>query len=227
MFFFDELEYHAVFSRIDPILADTPEAEQRFLSPDEVEQWRRIRDKRARNAWLAGRICLKVLWSRSGRGAFEGDSIAWPTMNVVSRNNQGKGVRPELDIHGKRIDRHFSLSHSDLSVLVVLSKHKNRRIGCDLVPLGSFSGRSVPRHNPFIFHESEQELIQKNLHIGDYLWAVKEAVYKATSLDRPFVPLRWIVRGLKDDLFECRSADGSFIASTRLLDGHVMAVALS
>jgi len=107
-----------------------------------------------------------------------------------------------------------------------VSKKRNRRIGCDLVPLGSFSERT----NRFVFHPEELEAISEDRSVADHLWAVKEAVYKATCRDRPFSPLHWIVRRSENNTFLCRSAEFAnaepVVVHTRLHDGHVLAVAV-
>ena len=225
MYFFDEPEFQAVFSSIESILTDTNGREPYFLSPEEALRWHKIRPDRQRRSWLAGRICLKFLWYRFNQEnqdkSVDENSISWSTINVSSWNEHGEGVSPVLYVDGNRIDRHFSLSHSDFSVLAVLSKQKDRRIGCDLVPLGSFSHRI----NPFIFHPAEQKMIDGTTEeTADRIWAVKEAVYKATSTDRPFAPLQWHVERLNDDIFICRSSESSVVVSTWRHDDHALAV---
>lgn len=204
-----------------------------FLSSEENEHWHRFRSDKQRRAWLAGRICLKSLWlhscgNNSDNGLIDENAVDWTTMNIISRNDKGEGVRPILYVDKKPIDRYFSLSHSDFGVLAVLSKQKNRHIGCDIVPVGSFSDRFSQKNNPFVFHSGERRLLREGM--ADHIWAVKEAVYKATSHDKPFAPIHWVVEHLENNVFVCRSSepgnDISVVVPTRLHDGHVFAVAV-
>jgi 4'-phosphopantetheinyl transferase EntD len=83
---------------------------------------------------------------------------------------------------------HVSLAHAGGTVWAALSTSPHHRVGIDIVPRESFHDRAAglwctKAEQRWLRHACDQSLAAR-------LWAVKEAVYKATNRGEPFVPAR-------------------------------------
>jgi hypothetical protein len=215
MFFFEERGIWAAFAEIQEILERVQGHESDFLSQESLAYWQTIRAEKYRRQWLAGRICATNLWFQHQ------NEIPLPhsqrEVTIVSRNPNGKGMKPTLFFRNISIDRELSISHLDEAVLTVLAKQSGHRMGCDLILPGSIS---VATSRTF-FHDDEIVLNEP-----DKIWAVKETAYKALNNGEAFAPRRWNVSGSQNDpnIFLCSNGEKNAEVKTFLHNGYIVAV---
>ena len=146
------------------------------------------------------------------------------SLELVSHDALGRGVRPRLLLAGRAIPWSVSVSHTETAVLVAISTQPGLTLGVDLVAEDLDAARSLKTW----FDPCEEELVAA----GDpsealRLWAIKEAVYKATNQNDSFAPRRVCIRRTPDGQYQA-TYRGLDLATrcriaTRALPGHVAA----
>lgn len=160
-----------------------------WLSPAEQDEFARLRDIRRRNEWLAARFLLKGMLQRSFAG--NGGSttgIELCNIEILSRDVRGRGQPPRVLLAGRLLSWHVSLAHQDGIVWAAVSVDPDVRVGIDVVPAEPMDLRG----DDLWFTPGEVRWLRQSNDplLGTTLWAVKEAVYKATNRGEPFVPAR-------------------------------------
>jgi 4'-phosphopantetheinyl transferase EntD len=190
--------------RIDARAGAWRVAPQTWLTSAERDELAHWRDPARRDEWLAGRWLLKEMIRRElrarsrirqGSGAWSIDVRLLATsaatdseIEVLSRDPLGRGRPPCVLAAGRALPLHVTLAHTGHVVWAALSTRFDCRIGIDVVPCGAFHDRATG----LWFTEAEQIWLQqaRDPFLPARLWAVKEAVYKATNRGESFVPAR-------------------------------------
>jgi phosphopantetheinyl transferase len=153
-----------------------------MLSPRERVEMVAWRNPHRRLAWLQGRILAKQLVASciSSRGP------APDTIEILSRDGDGRVNRPQLWCDAVRQQMSLSISHTERGVLVAVSTSNDESLGVDMTvcqPLPAGLGRTW-------FARSEQQWLADSgsAGIGCFIWAAKEALYKACNRGESFDP---------------------------------------
>ncbi len=196
---------------------------QLWLSEAERRECGRYRDQSRRRQWLAGRWLAKDLLSEQ--------LVPWPTerkeIKILSRDSQGRAVRPTVHVEQTPQAWHVSISHSRRGVLVGVSLNPAIRVGVDLAEPEDLNPQSL------VFWFSAKE--RRRLRRGDArqaaaCWAVKEAVYKAINTGESFVPRKFEVQSADGAAYHCRYQGDSLKDRSRIatwdVDGHIAVTAI-
>jgi phosphopantetheinyl transferase len=151
---------------------------------DEHCPWR---DPSRRKEWSLSRVVAKRLILDA--------AVERPTspqsIDIRSRDELGRGVRPVVTIDGRAALCSLSISHIKSAVIVAVCADPFVTVGVDLVQKAEL-GKGFLRA---WFDEDEQSRIDPDdAEEICRLWAVKEAVYKAANQNDPFAPRRVRVR---------------------------------
>jgi phosphopantetheinyl transferase len=217
------------YARLDDCLAAADLRAPHF--GDEARQFDRIADATRRRQWLAGRALARELL-RESFGFADGNDV-----QIISRSENGLGMRPLVVADGCQLDCRLSISHTSRGVLVALAPQSECPIGVDLCDeLDSFS----PGFLRLWFTPAEQSWIDGDRRRAATIWAIKEAVFKAISQGAPWNPRELEVHPANDDCVPATAA-AAMPASFRCLyrgqvvqplslalrgiDGHTAAIA--
>lgn len=177
------------------ILHQRPAAD--WLSDSECAALSRLRHPERREAWLAGRLLSKQLMAaENGLPASDYRSI-----EICSVDVRGKGTRPIVSVGGHIRDWSLSISHSETAVFVALSMMPDLRVGVDLTPIQEYRPGFL---NTWFTADERQQVQAAGSRRAIEVWAVKEAVYKASNTGETFAPRRIEVRAESQDRFFCR-----------------------
>ena len=171
-------------------------------SQRELQERERYRDTNRQRAWEAGRILAReMLW--------EAGLVNSRDCEILSREQEGKQVRPNVFEHGRRLPLWMSLSHAAGYVTVAISPDPCQRVGVDLTEIHTVSSAFLRSW----FTPQEQDWIQQQPARAAIVWGAKEAIYKTFSNDESFQPLQveyyltsentWIARYRGADLSNC------------------------
>jgi phosphopantetheinyl transferase len=184
------------FARADEVEQARLENAAVWLADDELDRLAALRDPAVRQAWLAARVVAKQLILNQA-GLTDRNAT---TIEIVSRDAQGRGRRPEVRIAGREASWSLSISHTRIAVGAALCAVPGVCVGIDLVrdgPLGAGFLRTW-------FDPTEQTSVAagdaSELH---RLWAIKEAVYKAAHGGEPFAPRRIRVQRTSAGRYTC------------------------
>ena len=113
-------------------------------------------------------------------------SVGRERIEILSRNAEGRVSRPCLWRDGVEQSWSMSISHSDRGVLVALTADAGTSLGVDLADCNAFSDGFVdlwftPAERAW-FHETQCP------DIACFIWAAKEALYKACNEGESFAP---------------------------------------
>jgi len=176
-----------------------------------------------RRQWLAGRWLAKQLIRRAIGG------VSLPDIQLLARDERGRGVRPRIRVPGRKLPWSVSISHSEHGVLVALAASESLSVGVDLADLRpDRAARFGAGFRRLWFTPCEQRWLDVDppRRIAT-LWALKEAVYKACNAGESFFPQQIEIVPLESDGFRCRYR-GLPLEPISLnvcdLDGHVAAV---
>jgi len=161
----------------------------RWLSPAEQDEFSRLRDKRRRSEWLAGRWLLKgMLWRSLTENGDRRSEIDLCDLEVFSRDPRGRGQPPRALFAGRMLPWHISLAHHSGIVWAAVSVAPDVRVGIDVVQAEPMDLRA----SDLWFTRGELQWLERSNDrlLGTTLWAVKEALYKATNRGEPFVPVQ-------------------------------------
>jgi phosphopantetheinyl transferase len=208
------------FAGLDEFRSRCPGGGQQRLSAKERGELARLRDANRRDGWLLGRVLIKELLREH---VLDGDAAP---IEITSRDDMGRGVRPKVTIAGRTAPWSLSISHTKKAALVAMCPIPGISIGVDLAP----GEPAAPGFARSWFDGSERALLAR----GDWLeaarlWAVKEAVYKAVNQNDPFAPRRVRVRRAPCGGYQCtyRGVDlaGCCCIQTWVCGDHVAALA--
>ncbi len=166
------------FSTIVEALPPAARALPSWLSTDERAELARLRDAARRQQWLAGRWLSKRFIGEAADVSDVGQ------IQILSRDERQRGVRPRIMLDGRRLDWSLSISHTDRGVLVAL-------VPTDLFSVGIDLARDVTTAAGFRrlwFSAGERQWIDDDPRRATVAWAVKEAVYKAANTGETWDP---------------------------------------
>lgn len=150
-----------------------------WLSPAELAEYSRFRDTQRRHAWLVGRLLGKQLIYDRYREQVDGPRA----VEIQSRDNQGRAVRPEVRLEGRPHACSLSISHSQRGVLVAICDDPGISLGVDLAHVEPYGAAFLQMW----FTPEEREWLEQtgSMHAAA-IWAAKEAVYKANNRGEGF-----------------------------------------
>ncbi len=206
-------------------------APETWLSTAEREEYARWRDAGRRREWLGGRWLVKgMIQSALAESSPERAPAGCDEIEVLSRDAAGRGRPPRALVAGRLLPWHVSLAHHGGVVCAVVSTAPGLRVGIDVVSTEALNRRACVCGPWFTVRERRWLQHSPDRQLAGTLWAVKEAVFKATNRGDPFLPERIEVgrravdryTWTRDDLPQ--GADDSLIVSRRA--GFIVAVAL-
>jgi len=168
-----------------------------WLSGSECAELARYRHAERREAWLAGRLLSKQLMTAENISCVSD----YRAIEILSIDVCGKGTRPIVSVGGRIRDWSLSISHSETAVFVALSQTPGLGVGVDLTPIQEYRPGFLKTW--FTSGERQQVRIMGSRRAAE-VWAVKEAVYKASNTGETFVPRRIDVLAGPSGRFFCR-----------------------
>jgi phosphopantetheinyl transferase len=204
---------YAPAARGEVMLAGLGEAWLGRRERAELAAWR---DPRRRGAWLLGRILAKQLVADAYGG------LELQQIEILSRDSLGRVNRPVVWLDGVEQPGSLTISHSHRGALAALDTSGNVVLGADLADSGTFSDGFVE----LWFTPPERRWFQETQSSGIacFIWAAKEALYKACNRGESFAPRD--VEVLPDGRCSYRHAP---LAGCRLqswtVDGHLAVLA--
>lgn len=208
------------FEHLQSVFGLSPED---WLSETERRESARYRDARRLRQWLAGRWLAKQLLSEQ----LVPWCTNWQEIEIISRDGQGRAVRPTVRVNQSVQSWCLSISHSRRGVLVGVSLNSAIHVGVDLAEKEELNPQSLV----FWFSAKERERLRE----GDgrraaVCWAVKEAVYKAINTGESFVPRKFEVFPCDTGGFECHHEGKPLNERSRItvwdVDDHVAVTAM-
>ena len=171
---------HRRYAAARALAAMMPTRGDSWLARRERAELAALRDNRRRNAWLLARMLAKQLVVEVADGLDAGQ------IEVLSRDALGRVNRPRVWCQGVEQPWSLSISHSGRGALVALATDSRVSLGVDLADSETFSDGFVdlwftPDERNW-FHETQSP------SIACFIWAAKEAVYKACNQGESFAP---------------------------------------
>jgi phosphopantetheinyl transferase len=150
------------------------------LGARERAELARLRDLSRRRAWLLGRMLARQLLHEA-RGDWDASEI-----EILSRDAQGRLNRPRIFRGGVEQSCSLSISHAARGAMAVLCGEPGVTVGVDLAPPEPLSGAFVQ----LWFTPGEREWCRESdsPDTSTFIWAAKEAIYKAVNQGESFVP---------------------------------------
>lgn len=187
-----------------------------MLSASEMFELECIKSSVRRRTFVAGRIVAKRLLTRLVSNPI-------PTaISIHTRDKRGMGIRPQVEIDGRRWDGSLSISHTDEWVVAAVAAAPENTVGIDVVAV-------EPRPTSFVkswFTPSEQvELSSCNEDVAA-CWAAKEAVFKAMNNGQSFPPHEIMVSRSSRSHWRAIWNGASVDVRITVGDGTVMALAV-
>jgi phosphopantetheinyl transferase len=141
----------------------------------ELSAWR---DARRQRAWLRGRMLGKQLVSTKLCTAPQP-----ATTEILSGDGRG---RPRVWLDGVEQPWSLSISHTEMGVLVAICQQPETLLGVDLTPCEALSNRFIR----LWFTPAEVAWLDETPSANNacFLWAAKEAIYKACNQSESFDP---------------------------------------
>jgi phosphopantetheinyl transferase len=169
--------YHSLREFDDLCMARDPS----WLTAGERAELGWWRDGNRRRASLAGRMLTKELVAYHVGATYRREEV-----EILSRDETNRGKRPRIRCQGIEQPWSVSISHSDSGVLAALCVTEGMRVGVDVA-------RGEALTDGFVrlwFTPAEQAWLRETdcLSIAGFIWAAKEAVYKACNNGESFSP---------------------------------------
>ena len=152
---------------------------------------------RRRHDWLAGRW----LGKRLVLNQLDKSAVALRDIDISSRDQWNRSVRPQVLVHRRRVPWSLSLSHNDLGVMAALNVCPDIHVGIDVVPVESYSFGLL---RTWFTTDEQQRLHDASDRSVAVTWATKEAVYKAVNVGESFMPRRFEITVSDEGDVECR-----------------------
>ncbi len=191
---------------------------------DELARWH---DTRRRQSWLRGRMLAKQLIAAVG-GAKPANREPGTTVlensdiEILSRDAAGRVNRPLVACQGRPRECSLSISHTTRGVLVAYSLQRAVCLGVD----AALCGEVPPSVIRSWFTTAEQEWLARSQSapIGCFVWAAKEALYKACNRGEGFDPRAVEILPHARATYRGQPLPGLRLRS-RLIDGHIAVMA--
>ncbi|MGD9721269.1 MAG: 4'-phosphopantetheinyl transferase superfamily protein [Pirellulales bacterium] len=163
-----------------------------WLSRREQAELSAWRDERRRRAWLLGRAVAKRLVAGFIALRAEPSSVPPEAIEILSRDTAGRVNRPLVWIEGRLRPWSLSISHSHRGVLAALAGSDTVSLGVDLADSAAFGDGFVE----LWFTPAEREWFVEtgSTSIACFIWAAKEALYKACNTGESFAPREFEIR---------------------------------
>jgi phosphopantetheinyl transferase len=198
------------------------ESDDAWLSDRERAELAAWHNADRRRAWLAGRSLGKALVAELVARLDADRAGEPPRIEILSRDAEGRVNRPRIWCDGIERPWSLSISHSERGALAALTASADVAIGVDLAERRTLSDGFVDlwftAAERAWFHETQSS------HTACFIWAAKEAIYKASSDGESFVPRD--VEVLPDGRCSYRGVrlDGCTLQSWTV-DGHLAVLA--
>lgn len=153
------------------------------LSPGERTLLESFRSPLRRSDWLRGRAAAKRLLVDAGLV----DASALARIEIVTRDDRGRGIPPEARLDGASIPVALSVSHTAHGALVACATESGLRVGVDLVSPSEVNPEAL---SLWLTAEERRQIDRARAVDVARMWAAKEAVYKAACIDESFAPLK-------------------------------------
>ena len=162
-------------------LRATGRPDSEWLTSRERAELDRLRHPVRRNTWRCGRLLAKGLLLVAAPQPIDGPE----RIEILSRGADGRSIRPEIRIDGRRVPWCLSIAHSDAAALVAASFEPETMVGVDVVRPEAVR----PGFLETWFTERERcWLAAQPAETVAGCWGLKEAVYKACQQGEAFVP---------------------------------------
>lgn len=112
-------------------------------------------------------------------------SLELSEIEVLTRNDQGRGIPAAVFIENQQIPWTFSLSHAGDNYALAICRQPQFRPGVDLVNTSTFTQAALQM---WFTPEEREYLANHDDRAAGTLWALKEAVYKSINHGEPFRP---------------------------------------
>lgn len=213
---------HWRYATADSLDRSCDRAPADWLTTGEQEELARWQDLRRRQAWLRGRALAKQLVIAVEAADLGGTILPLGDIEILSRDVLGRVNRPLVACQGRLRECALSISHTARGVLVAYSRRRGVCIGVD----AALSGAMPPSVIRTWFTPAEQEWLARSqsASIGCFVWAAKEALYKACNRGEGFDPRAVEILPHTRATYRGRSLRGLQMRS-RLVDGHIAVMA--
>lgn len=167
-------------------VADFGDLGEARLSEREREELAAWRNENRRRAWLLGRTLAKELIAELLAESPEEQARQSGQIEILSRDAEGRVNRPRIWCDGVERPWSLSISHCERGVLAALTATPHVALGVDLAGGETFSDSFVdlwftPAERAW-FHDTQCQGTAR------FIWAAKEAMYKAANDGESFVP---------------------------------------
>jgi phosphopantetheinyl transferase len=152
-----------------------------WLSERERTEFAAWREPRRRNAWLLARMLGKQLIAENLFEMHDPTSI-----EILSRNSEGQSVRPRAWCGGVEQPWSLSISHTERGVLAAVCAAERSSVGVDMTDCDNVSDGFIR----LWFTPAEQSWLRETdcRTTACFIWAAKEALYKACNDGEGFAP---------------------------------------
>ncbi len=208
------------YARFDELCTTGELREHGWLSVAEQGEFAALSDENRREAWLCGRRLGKQLM----REAYAEPATDLASIEILSRDADGRGMRPTVSIDREPVSACLSISHSTHGVLAAVTTRPGASVGVDL----AIPGTVKPGFLRTWFTAAEQERLKGAPERVMTYWAIKEAVYKACHVGESFAPRKIEVFDSVEGRCWCyyRGIDLRNISDIQIreIDGHIAVV---
>ena len=187
-------------SRTDLRQSDWNTLCREWLHELEREQLENIGSTERAESFVYGRVMSKQLILRHWA---ELQSTKQPIANelfISSKDGMGRSVRPSVNWNGRRLPIAVSISHSESSVMAVVGDARTIQVGSDIT---SLDVNQVSSLRLWLTDAENKHWNQDDREALLSVWALKEAIYKASNNGDRFRPRRIEVLR-SDDEYYCR-----------------------
>ena len=193
------------------------DALESHLSQRERAELLTWRDAGRRRAWLCARVAAKRLIAEHWPG-----ELAVAHLEILSRDEQGRPNRPQVFLKSRPLACSLAISHTERGVLVGLADGWSTRVGVDLAQCG------WPRDGfaRLWLTSGERAWVDgsASADIASFVWAAKEALYKACHSGESFAPAAFEILPTGGASYRGNPIDGLTLRSWTV-DGQVAVMA--
>ncbi|QDU92553.1 4'-phosphopantetheinyl transferase family protein [Lignipirellula cremea] len=150
-----------------------------WLAPGELRELELFRDPQRRQQWLQGRrLAKETLAALAG-------ATSLAQIEILTRDAQGRGLAPQVQVQGRPSRWRLTLSHSTRGVLAAVVDRDRWQVGADLTDAADRS----EHFRQLWFTPAEQAWLNAAPTVRTaQLWSLKEAIYKACNQGEPWTP---------------------------------------
>ncbi len=147
-----------------------------------------LRDERRRLAWLRGRMLAKQLIVTGSDGSSDTglDGVDFASIDILSRDERGRSNRPRVWWGGVEQSWSLSISHTEAGALAALCVTDGISTGVDIAECQQLGAGFVRTW----LTPGEQRWLResRSADVAGFIWAAKEALYKACNRGESFDP---------------------------------------